>query len=84
MIPDPPNNQRVVSRAGIERGALLFFKGQPGARGCNVIDISDCGAKLRTQIYRCCRTPSAKSQPVCSIELLRFHFSNVESFIKRS
>jgi hypothetical protein len=29
----PPNNRRLIGRAGIERGALLFFKGQPGARG---------------------------------------------------
>jgi len=48
MMPSPHNDQRAVGRSGIERGALLFFKGQPGARGCNVIDISDCGAKLWT------------------------------------
>ena len=48
MTPDSHNNRRAVGRAGIEKGALLFFKGQIGARGCNVIDISDCGAKLRT------------------------------------
>jgi hypothetical protein len=28
----PPNNRRMVGRAGIERGELLFFKGQPGMR----------------------------------------------------
>jgi len=48
MMPGPPNNRRMVGRAGIERGELLFFKGQIGARGCNVIDISDGGARLRT------------------------------------
>ena len=48
MTPSSHNDRRAVGRAGIEKGALLFFKGQPGARGCNVIDISDCGAKLRT------------------------------------
>jgi hypothetical protein len=48
MIPSPRSDRRAVCRAGIGRGALLFFKGQPGARGCKVIDISDCGAKLRT------------------------------------
>ena len=59
MMPDPLNNRREVARAGIEKGALLFFKGPIGARGCNVIDISDGGAKLRTHtIYQCRRTPS--------------------------
>jgi hypothetical protein len=48
MMPDPRDDRRAVGRAGIEKGALLFFKGQIGARGCNVIDISDDGAKLRT------------------------------------
>ena len=48
MTPSSHNDRRAVGRSGIEKGALLFFKGQAGARGCNVIDISDCGAKLRT------------------------------------
>ena len=48
MMPDSHDNRRAVGRADIEKGALLFFKGQTGARGCNVIDISDYGAKLRT------------------------------------
>jgi hypothetical protein len=48
MMPNSHGNRRAVGRAGIEKGALLFFKGQIGARGCNVIDISDVGAKLRT------------------------------------
>ena len=48
MMPGSNDNRRAVGRAGIEKSALLFFKGQIGARGCNVIDISDCGAKLRT------------------------------------
>jgi hypothetical protein len=28
-MPGPSNNRRVVGRTGIERGALLFFKGSP-------------------------------------------------------
>ena len=48
MMPDSHDNRRAVGRADIEKGALLFFKGQIGARGCNVIDISHGGAKLRT------------------------------------
>jgi hypothetical protein len=48
MTPSSHTDRRAVGRAGIEKGALLFFKGQTGARGCNVIDISNCGAKLRT------------------------------------
>jgi hypothetical protein len=48
MIPRPHRDRRAAGRTGIGRGALLFFKGQPGARGCYVVDISDCGAKLRT------------------------------------
>ena len=48
MMPDSHNDRRAVGRAGIEKGALLFYKGQIGARGCNVIDISDGGARLRT------------------------------------
>ena len=46
---DVDHNAATPSRYGI-RGipALLFFKGQIGAHGCNVIDISDGGAKLRT------------------------------------
>jgi hypothetical protein len=48
MKPDSHGDRRAIGRAGIEKGALLFFKGQIGARGCNVIDVSDYGAKLRT------------------------------------
>jgi hypothetical protein len=48
MMPDTHDDRRAVGRAGIEKGALLFFKGQIGARGCNVIDISNGGARLRT------------------------------------
>ena len=47
-MPDSHDNRRAVGRSDIEKGALLFFKGQIGARGCNVIDISHGGAKLRT------------------------------------
>ena len=48
MTPGFRNDRRAVGRARADEGALLFFKGQIGARGCNVIDISDCGARLRT------------------------------------
>ena len=48
MKPGSHSDRRAIGRAGIEKGALLFFKGQIGARGCNVIDISDDGARLRT------------------------------------
>jgi len=48
MTPACHNDRRAAGRAGIEKGALLFFKGQIGARGCNVIDISAGGAGLRT------------------------------------
>jgi hypothetical protein len=48
MMPDAHADRRAVGRAGIDKGALLFFKGQIGARGCNVIDISNGGARLRT------------------------------------
>jgi hypothetical protein len=29
MMPGPPNNRRMVGRAGIEREELLFFKDSP-------------------------------------------------------
>jgi hypothetical protein len=48
MTPGSHSERRAIGRAAIEKGALLFFKGQTGARGCSVVDISDCGAKLRT------------------------------------
>ena len=48
MTPRPHNDRRAVGRASAKRGALLFFRGQAGARGCHVADISDRGAKLRT------------------------------------
>jgi hypothetical protein len=48
MTPVSHSDRRAAVRAGIENGALLFFKGQTGARGCSVIDISDAGARLRT------------------------------------
>jgi hypothetical protein len=48
MMPDAHADRRAVGRAGIEKGALLFFKGQIGARGCNVVDISNGGARLQT------------------------------------
>ena len=40
MMPGPPNNRRMVGRAGIERGELLFFELQfvckGGKRGADV------------------------------------------------
>jgi hypothetical protein len=48
MIPDSHNDRRAAGRTSIENGALLFFKGQVGARGCKVIERSDNGARLRT------------------------------------
>lgn len=41
-------DRRAVGRSRIANGALLFFNGQAGARGCNVIDISDAGARIQT------------------------------------
>jgi hypothetical protein len=49
MILYSHNDGRAAGRTSIENGALLFFKGQVGARGCKVIDISDNGTRLRTQ-----------------------------------
>jgi hypothetical protein len=46
MMPGP--DRRAVGRTTIERGALLFFKGQPGARGCHICDLTDRGARIRT------------------------------------
>ena len=46
MMPGPDNDQRSIGRA---QGALLFFNGQPGARACNVINVTNRGAKFRTQ-----------------------------------
>jgi hypothetical protein len=40
-------DRRSVGRTHIDRSALLFFKGQRGARGCGIIDISRRGAKFR-------------------------------------
>lgn len=48
MTPGSHSDRRAVVRQSTERGALLLFKGQTGARGCNVIDISDAGARIRT------------------------------------
>lgn len=48
MTPGSLSDRRAIVRQSIEHGALLLFKGQTGARGCTVIDISDAGARLRT------------------------------------
>jgi hypothetical protein len=48
-VPGPDNDRRSVDRPRVQRGGLLFFKGQPGARGCKVIDLTNRGAGIRTQ-----------------------------------
>ncbi|UPJ51753.1 hypothetical protein IVB30_10625 [Bradyrhizobium sp. 200] len=45
-MPDP--DRRSVGRTRNNAGALLFFKSQHGVRGCNVTDLTDRGAKIRT------------------------------------
>lgn len=40
-------DRRAAGRARVANGAILFFNGQAGARACNVIDISDAGARLQ-------------------------------------
>ena len=47
-MPGPGNDRRSVDRPRVERGGLLFFKGQPGARGCKVIGLTNRGATIRT------------------------------------
>ena len=41
-------DRRSAARISVDRGALLIFKGQPGTRGCNIIDLSHRGIKLQT------------------------------------
>jgi hypothetical protein len=42
-------DRRSVARiGGGEEGALLFFKGQVGVHGCNVVDRSIRGVKVQT------------------------------------
>jgi hypothetical protein len=41
-------DRRSAARISVDRGALLIFKGQLGTRGCNIIDFSHRGIKLRT------------------------------------
>ncbi len=41
--------RRSVARiSGGDEGALLFFKGQVGVHGCNIIDLSTRGVRVRT------------------------------------
>lgn len=42
-------DRRSSGRIVVDRGALLTFKGQRGARGCLIIDLSHHGIKLRTR-----------------------------------
>ena len=44
----PNTDRRSAGRSIIGRGALLFFDGQPGTRGCSIVDFSHRGVKLRT------------------------------------
>jgi hypothetical protein len=48
VMPGPDNDQRSIGRTHIEKGALLFFNGQPGVRACTVINVTNRGAKIRT------------------------------------
>jgi hypothetical protein len=48
MTPGADNDRRLIGRTPIAKGALLLFKGQPGARGCNVTDVTNRGAGIRT------------------------------------
>lgn len=48
MTMRPRTERRSTSRTSVNRGGLLFFKGQLGARGYSIIDISYRGVKLRT------------------------------------
>jgi hypothetical protein len=41
-------DRRSAARISTVRSALPFFKGQRGARGCYIVDISHRGVKLRT------------------------------------
>lgn len=46
MIIQPCSDRRSVVRKSFAHGALLFFQGQPGARGSCLIDISYAGFRL--------------------------------------
>lgn len=48
-MPHPDNERRSIGRTRIEKGALLFFSGQPGVRACKVADITNLGAGILTQ-----------------------------------
>ena len=48
MMPGPGNDRRSVNRTRVEIGGLLFFKGQPGARGCKITGLTNRGARIRT------------------------------------
>ena len=42
------DDRRLVGRTRIEKGALLFFKGQLGVRTCNVTDVTNRDAGIQT------------------------------------
>jgi hypothetical protein len=48
MAPGPNNDRRLVGRTRVEKGALLFFKGQLGVRACDLTDVTNRGAGIRT------------------------------------
>jgi hypothetical protein len=41
--------RRSIGRTKIAKSALLFFIGQTGVRSCGVADITNVGARIRTQ-----------------------------------
>jgi hypothetical protein len=41
--------RRSIGRTKIAKSALLFFIGQTGVRSCGVADITNAGARIRTQ-----------------------------------
>ena len=47
-MPGPVNDRRSIGRTRIEKGALLFFNGEAGVRACNVTDVTNLGAGIRT------------------------------------
>jgi hypothetical protein len=45
------DDRRSIGRTTIAKGALLFFSGQIGVRSCDVTDITNVGAGIRTQDF---------------------------------
>jgi hypothetical protein len=38
--------RRSIGRTKIQKGALLFFRGNTGAQSCTVLDVTDRGARI--------------------------------------